>query len=362
MIWNYKQNNNSGVILIVVLWILVILSVLAIGLGRKSKIDLALIKYSIGSLNAKYLAQAGIKYAMAQIHKDNSNGEMKKIDTLYQCGIVLENDESTKSIFKHIELDGGYFDISYRSSKILQEGEGESVFFGIIDEERKININAISKKNSSVIKHLIILLGFEESLADTIAASLVDWHDQDSQETNAPLGAEDDYYQRLAEPYHCKNAAFDHISELLLIRGVTQEIYEKMKNYITVFPKDTQTLLVNINTASKVVIQALARNFSGGRTNTELEDADNLAEKIIMHRMGDDLQVMSEDDRLVILNDMALNARERVIFLAMQKNIVNFSNYLRIRSTAVDERSGVQSRIEAVVFREDFSIMEWKRE
>ena len=37
-------------------------------------------------------------------------------------------------------------------------------------------------------------------------------------------GAEDDYYMSLPEPYHCKNAHFDSVDELLLVKGVTPQL------------------------------------------------------------------------------------------------------------------------------------------
>src|SRR5262249_51215753 len=38
-------------------------------------------------------------------------------------------------------------------------------------------------------------------------------------------GAESDYYQTLDPPYYAKNGPIDDLSELLLIRGITQDMY-----------------------------------------------------------------------------------------------------------------------------------------
>ena len=62
-----RPNNKSGIILIVVLWVLAILSVLAIGLGRSARIDLALVKHHIGKLKADGLVLAGYNYAARSV-------------------------------------------------------------------------------------------------------------------------------------------------------------------------------------------------------------------------------------------------------------------------------------------------------
>src|SRR5262249_49908778 len=68
--------------------------------------------------------------------------------------------------------------------------------------------------------------GFDRRSAanvDTIVDSILDWRDHDSM-TRAH-GAESDYYLKQKVPYHAKNAFFDSPEELLLVRGVTPELY-----------------------------------------------------------------------------------------------------------------------------------------
>ena len=62
----------------------------------------------------------------------------------------------------------------------------------------------------------------------TIIDSMKDWRDAD--DFHRANGAEDDYYQAhyeehgMSEPYLCKNANFDSVRELLLVREMTPEI------------------------------------------------------------------------------------------------------------------------------------------
>src|SRR6266481_420207 len=56
-----------------------------------------------------------------------------------------------------------------------------------------------------------------------LVGAILDWIDPDDHEHIE--GAENDYYHGLNPPYDCKNGPIDDISELLMIRGITQEMY-----------------------------------------------------------------------------------------------------------------------------------------
>jgi type II secretory pathway component PulK len=55
-----------------------------------------------------------------------------------------------------------------------------------------------------------------------LAASIVDWRDADDEVTSG--GAESEYYLLLADPYYCKNAPFETLDELLLVKGATRDL------------------------------------------------------------------------------------------------------------------------------------------
>ncbi|PIU40421.1 MAG: hypothetical protein COT00_01810 [Candidatus Omnitrophica bacterium CG07_land_8_20_14_0_80_50_8] len=114
--------------------------------------------------------------------------------------------------------------------------------------------------------------------AEAIAESIMDWRDPN----DYPMenGAESDYYKSLEHPYKAKNKDFQMLDELLLVKGVSPDIYERVKNYLTVYGKGT----VNINTAGTVVL-------------TSLGLTEDLAERIIKYRNGDDRKEGTDDDR-----------------------------------------------------------------
>ncbi len=361
---NRKMKNNSGIILFIVLWALVILTTLAVSLGRGTNIELILAKYSVAKLKAKYLAWGGLVYAIHQISLDSEDEDSKDKDTLYYCAIPIDSEKSPESLFKQRPLGDGYFEVAFFSQDTPETKS--SLRFGLEDEERKININATNVSNTDVLSSLIVLLGFDEELAKTIAFSVVDWIDDGDVLSQSGYGAEDDYYAGLG--YHCKNKPFDSLEELLLVRGMTKEIFKKIKNYITIFPKTEGAVLkMNFDTASEIVLKAAAYTFTGGDTNAEISDADSLVEKIVRYRSGEDGLEFTEDDRVVDSHEVAiiLNPREGAIFSTMDNKQfrTNKSDFLHVVVRGRGENSEVDATIEAVVSREipeSISIVSWK--
>ena len=350
------SQNNSGIILIVVLWVLVILSMLAIGLARKVKVDLALTKNAIGKIKSRYIAMAGLSYAMAKIYEDNQDQGSNILDTKFQCGFTRKDQNTVEGLFKQIPVGDGHFTISYN----IAEDNQRLKRYGFQDEESKVNINGLNSSNFTVLKYLISELGFDDQTAETVASSVIDWIDADSAVFNPPLGAEGDTYETDGSSYSCKNKPFDSIEELMLVKGMTPALFKKMRAYVTVFPRQ-DNLRVNFETASTIVLKALARSVIGPQTNTGIPDADSLVERIVAFRKGDDGLLATEDDRVVNGNEMGLNATESSIFQAISYYRTQISQYIHVQSKGVDDLSGVFTSIEAVVQRRDMSLVYWHR-
>lgn len=196
--------------------------------------------------------------------------------------------------------------------------------YGILVEESKINLN---KADRHLLERLFkIILGYSDIEAQDLAASVVDWRDKDSM-LSTPLGsAEDSYYTFLRYPYECKDADFDCLAELLLVKGVTQEVFEKIHGYVTVYGNG----LVNVNTASREVLLAL------GLSNQAVND-------IFIFRCGKDKTCGTEDDNYftspseivgVLGKQGSLNDAEiqRIEDVASRLLTVE-SNYFMIKST-----------------------------
>lgn len=97
-----------------------------------------------------------------------------------------------------------------------------------------------------------LLLG-ELEIDPAIVQAILDWTDADS-DARFPNGAEDAYYLDLERPYRAANRPLASVRELLLVRGVTQAIFEKLAPHVTVLAEPTA---LNVNTASETVLMSL---------------------------------------------------------------------------------------------------------
>lgn len=230
---------NRGLILIVALWSLCLLCSFAVILGYQSRQKLVLVKRLEERGKLHFIAEAGIFRAAVELNK-----ELKKnYDTL--------NDpwSSDPGVFRNAAVSEGVFDVYY---DYADPGSGEvRRRYGMIDEESRININSADSK---VLKRLFLsVLNVDEADAEGLAASVIDWRDPDSSLTLSDRSAEDSFYRSGVYPYECKDAGLQIPEELLLIRGFSENIFEKIRPYITIYTSGR----VNINTAAKPVLAAL---------------------------------------------------------------------------------------------------------
>lgn len=383
----HGRRNNSGIILLTVLWIMVILSILALSLSHKTKIELALTKYSINKVKSKYLAWAGLNYSLEQTRLDDEDSKSSESDMAYYCARRKDENVSPEDLFKKQALIDGYFSVQYQQpgsgtgqiqgtiigqvfkknvavTESQQHGAGEGLvtYYGLQDEERKININALNAQNVNFLISLITLLGFDEETARVVGYSVLDWKDRDNSLSEENYGAEDPSYMSLPRPYHCKNSFFDAKEELLLVRGMTPEIFHKIEPYITIFPKQ-EVPRFNFDTATPTVLKSIFRAFTGVATNTNIADADNLANKFVEYRAGSDGVEYTADDRPIDVVDIQsrLDANEKILLLIADQFRTQKSNLINIGAKGVEGNSKVETNIEATIDRSSHAILYWHR-
>ena len=101
--------------------------------------------------------------------------------------------------------------------------------------------------------NLLKNLQIEEDKIKTIQMSLRDWLDKDSQERE--YGGEDEKYSNFENPRKVFNYMFTDLSELLLVQGITYDIYKKIYPYVSVIPE--LNAKININNAPDAVLKAI---------------------------------------------------------------------------------------------------------
>ena len=162
----------------------------------------------------------------------------------------------------------------------------------IIDHSGRLQINSLLQKkedawdiNEEQKKIWINLLSAEEfelgeDEAENVVEAIVDWIDEDDE----PLGfggAESSYYQGLDSPYAPRNGPMEFIEELLLISGISNELYfgtgdiPGLANLVTPHGTDGK---ININTADAFVLGALSDQIDQDMVDgmlTYREDEEN---------------------------------------------------------------------------------------
>ena len=302
--------NRHGSVLIASLWILTILSVLALGIGFRVSVELKLNRYAMDRLKARYIAMGAAERAQDALSK-----AVNAYDSIFSCGLTFSDETSMMAFFTDT-LGDGSFSVGYKDGSIRRPG--------LWDEERCININTTDP----------VKLARLPGITSEIAACIVDWRDVN----NVPLdvGAEQGYYDLLERPYRCKNGPFIVPEELMLVKGMTAPLFEGIKNYVTVYGDGK----VNINTAPYKVLIAL------GMT-------DLLASRIIEYRNGTDGRPGTSDDGVfqdvnieVVLKDLPV--QESTIVVSLKNSFTIKSQYFKIESQGV-VRSNVKKTLFYVV-------------
>jgi type II secretory pathway component PulK len=217
------------------------------------------------------IAEAGVKKVIYAIQRDGLAKE--KFDS------VNESWSQDELGFSDISLGEGFFTIigeAYEQTQNVVGSRQEAIVYGAVDEERKININKTS--SPQILGRLFqSASGISYEDANRIALAILDWRDEDDHPYDD--GAESAYYKTLKPQYVPKNEDLGTLEELLLVKGITQEIYEKTRPFMTLHSNGR----INLNTASGVVLKALGIS-------------DSLTRKILLIRMGPDGIAGTRDD------------------------------------------------------------------
>ncbi len=151
--------------------------------------------------------------------------------------------------------------------------EGGEIGGHITDEQGKLNLNNLVRNGQSSSEDLLIYQKLLSALQlpPELAATLTDWLDADDQ--TRPEGAEDAEYLVAKPPYRAANRELTDVDNLQHVRGYTPEIIERLRPYVTVLPGYN---LLNINTASALVISATLHDFSDADIRQIITDRDRI--------------------------------------------------------------------------------------
>ncbi len=192
----FNPKSQGGVALVAVLWVTVLLSVIAAGFVRTTRVETVLARNEIDLLKAESLADAGVHLAIAALSAYRGESSDWKIDGTPQ----------------QLNLFDGELDIS-----IQDQG-------GLVD----LNTGA-----APLIREIFLSAKITESEAEALTGAVIDWRDADNLVTLN--GAEDRDYLAAGISYGAKDAPFDTVDELLNVYGMTRDVFSRVEASFTVF-------------------------------------------------------------------------------------------------------------------------------
>lgn len=206
-IFSYMKNRN-GYVLIVVLLVTSLLVSVSSEFLITAQTNIRYIQKFDEKLQARSLSKTGLQLAMTILEADR-----RGMTSGFMSGI--SSDTSTDSYFDLWALDFPELPIENGFIKLRIE-----------DENSKINLNVLGNEVVDQTPYFTITQRFFQNmgLSMDLADSLIDWVDIDDQ--RHPYGAEShDYYQNLDPPYNARNGAMNSTGEMLLVKGITPEVF-----------------------------------------------------------------------------------------------------------------------------------------
>jgi len=259
--------------LILALWTLGLLSVFSFYLGVRVRQKATVLGRIVRRSQVQSIAEAGVRKAKA-VYDTNPVGH-----DMPMLGVQKEQWMNNPYAFRSVELGNGAFEVSYLDYPLA--GRDPVKIYGITDEERRINLNTADAATLGRLIEIVSSLKGPEARA--LGRAIVDWRQYGESEVVGFFS--DAFYENLEFPYPPKKEDFEILDELLLVKGMTEDVYRKMLDFVTVYGKGK----VNINTASGVVLNALGLS-------------PQLVQKIVIARRGPDGREATADDALFFVS------------------------------------------------------------
>ncbi len=221
---HFSEWSRRGVILPVTLLVLLLLGVIAGSASFYVHADLSAAQSMSLRLQSRLAAEAGLQKVMLKLRTEQAdmsqwyhNPEEYHRVLVWGLGVLEEE------IGLPEEFDDDDLSPRFRFSIVADNPEDDEILvrYGVTDESSKLNINVATRMQLVALIAPFIDEDAEVTV-DDLADGLLDWRDAD--DMPLPFGAESEFYARLEPPYAVKNAAFDTVEELLLVRGFTGEL------------------------------------------------------------------------------------------------------------------------------------------
>lgn len=315
------RTGQQGIALLVVLMFTLLLSAIVIDFAYEAQVQASLTSNRRDEFQAYIAAKSVIAQGMALLESDlmtattgtnSNNNNAAALQTAIQN--YKNGKKTTTSAAQNSQetIPSDSMQDPWGQGIPYQPVNDASAQCTIGDESGKLNLNALfitgqdgqQQENPimvNALRALFAAMGVEDDPTDAI----LDWLDTDNDARTE--GSESDEYQSLESPYSCKNGPMDSIEELLLINGITPDLYFNCNrtttgyesvvdplypNQLSVGLSDLLTVhgdtygRINVNTARAEVLEAFITSVNGG-------NADSV-EKILEMRMAAPFETVAD--------------------------------------------------------------------
>lgn len=256
-------------ILVGLLWCVALLSLVVVSLLHTARMDLTITKNHGDKIQAHYLALAGIEKAKALLYHD---ARERSRSARHHTGELYDAPDQ----FRDVEFGRGYFRVVRRA----RPDEGGGLKFGVSDEESRLNLNTATAAEFTKL----------EGFTPDLAVSVISWRGGGDVAAQTLAVVNADYYASLQPPCQARNAPFQTVREMLMVRGVEPALLlgnDPQQNGLigdadgdasSPFGDDRQTGLVHSGWAGLMTADSAPRNVNAaGQARVNIQTADEAA-------------------------------------------------------------------------------------
>ena len=252
---------------------------------------------------------------------------------------LLSAEDFTKIVltedFNNNQTDS-FQDDWYSEDPVVFPIEGGVLTGSVSDLQGKFNINNLAKlQRDPWDEQRLRLALLNNDVPADIANVIMDWLDENSEAL--PGGAEDVDYLAGDRPYRAGNGMMGSISELRLLKGIDEEMFESLEKVLIALP--ATNVAININTAPpevlRVIVEGLsdkeAEDLAKDLAENPIKEPDELLDNALVKGKKIDVNGLSAESSYFLLESMATvsRARAKMLSILYRQDNKNISVVLR---------------------------------
>ena len=190
-----RRQAQQGMVLVIVLWIVLGLVAVVLLFSEGMRMEYQASSNSASAIAAGQSVEGARRYLTYVLSNLETPGTMPTTD-------MFTAEEAP--------VGDAFFWLIGRSDE--DQGTVDTPTFGFVDEASKLNLNTATREMIEALPNM----------TSEVAAAIMDWRNPPDQAQ--PDGAQSAAYETGDPAYGCKNAPFESVEELRLVKGVTQAL------------------------------------------------------------------------------------------------------------------------------------------